>query len=91
MKRIASVWLCLCLLAAPALASGEASGGPSGGSSEETPVEALVLVDENGTTVSEEDYAYNMPSGEIREDGMFGVVMDTDDYTMNVVGVTGGR
>ena len=91
MKKIVSVLLCLCLLAAPALASGEASGAPSGGSSEETPMEALVLVDENGTVISEDDYAYTMPSGEIREDGMYGVVMNTDDYTMNVVGVTGGR
>ena len=87
MKKLLSIILCLTLFPASALASGEASGG----SSEETPMEALVLVDENGTTVAEEGYTYDMPSGEIREDGMFGVVMDTDDYTMNVVAVTGGR
>ena len=74
------------LLSASAFASGEASGA----SSEEAPIEALVLVDENGTTVAQEGYAYDMPSGEIRDDGMYGVVMDTDDYCMNVVAVTGG-
>ncbi len=87
MRKLFAILLCACLLTAPVLASGEASGG----SSEETPLTALVLVDENGTTVAEEGYTYDMPSGEIREDGMFGVVLDTDDYTMNVVGVSGGR
>ena len=88
MRKLFSVLMCVCLLAAPALASGEASGG---GSSEEAPIEALVLVDGNGTTVAEDGYTYNMPSGEIRDDGMSGVVLDTDDYTMNVVAVTGGQ
>lgn len=87
MKKLLVIILCLCLLSTPVLASGE----PSGGTSEEAPIEALVIVDSNGTTVAEDGYIYNMPSGEIREDGMSDVVMDTDDYTMNVVAVTGGQ
>lgn len=91
MRKLFSVLLCVCLLTAPAFASGEASGGSSGASGEETPIEALILVDETGTTVAEDGYTCDMPSGEIREDGMYNVVLDTDDYTMNVVAVTGGR
>ena len=90
MKKLFAIVLCLAFLSAPVFASGE-PGGPSGGASEEAPIEALVLVDEAGTTVAQEGYNYDMAFGEIREDGMFGVMMDIDDYTMSVVGVTGGQ
>ncbi len=93
MKKVLAILICFAILAVPAFASGEPSGGPggpSGGSGEEEPVTALVLVDADGTVVDEEGYTYHMPSGEIRDDAMVGVVMDTDDYTMNVVAVTGG-
>ena len=90
MKKLFAIVLCLAFLSAPVFASG-GPGGPSGGASEEAPIEALVLVDEAGTTVAEDGYTFDMASGEIRDDGMVGVVMDIDDYTMNVVGVTGGQ
>lgn len=89
MKRLRGLSLLLALymlLSVSAFASGEASGS----SSEEEAIEALVLVSGEGTEIAQEGYTYDMPSGEIRDEGMYGVVMDTDDYYINVVAVTGG-
>ena len=75
------------------LASGEAGGsGEASGSGEAEPIEALVTATAEGTVIDPEGYTYKLASGEIREDGMYGAVMTTDDYYMNVVAVTdGGR
>ena len=95
MKKLFAIILCAALFSAPVFASGDPGNGPGGGggggSNEDEPIEALVLAEEAGTTVAEDGYTYDLASGEIREDGMFGVVMEIADYTMNVVGVTGGK
>ena len=87
-KRLLSM-LCASALAmslcSAAFASGEASG-----SGESEPVAALIMADADGVVIDAEGYTYDMPSGELGERGMTGVVLDTDDYTMNVVAVTGG-
>ena len=89
MKQIRTIacLLVLCLLlSAGAFASGEASGS----SDEAEPIAALVMADGEGTVIDPEGYTYDLASGEIREDGMYGVVMTTDDYYMNVVAVSDG-
>ena len=81
--------LTLSMLAMPAFASGEASGDASG--SEETEIEAMVMVSEEGTQIDRDFGSCTLTAGEIGEDAMTGVEMTSDDYTMNIVYVSGGR
>ncbi len=90
-SKILSCVMALALaLSCAAYASGEASGGASGDASASAPIEALVEVTSSGTVIDPEGYDYALASGEIREDGMFGAVLTTDDYYMNVVAVQDG-
>ena len=84
--KILSLLLCFCLLLVlPALA---ASGEASSESTED--IVALVTVSAEGAELDLEAYDYDLSSGEIREDGMYGVRMTSDDYYLNGVLVTGG-
>ena len=84
--RISSLILALTLLLS--LAS---FASPGFSAEDDEPLEAMVHVDADGTSVTEEGYTFDLTAGEITDTGMTGVRMTTDDYYMNIVAVEGGR
>ena len=64
---------------------------PGFSSEDDAPLEAMVHVDTAGTVITEDGYSFVMTAGEITDEGMIGVRLNTDDYYMNIVAVEGGR
>ena len=92
MKKLLSIILCLCLLTAPALASGEASGEGSGDAGPRSAAGTVAITVQDGEAIRDEGIPAELAEGGILSaDTVSGVSVDsTDNYAGGVAWYGGG-